>query len=336
MYSARFEPAPVESALLGSSGIRVSRLALGLGFRNQTDLRVMESAIGRALERGVTLLDCANFYGKTPETPYGGTSELALGRAIAGRRDDVVITSKVGMPIGPRPNDQGGSRLHIMREIDRSLRRLRTDHVDIYIVHWPDPATPLEETVSAMRDVVRHGKARAWGMSGFAAWEACKASMIAQQLGGPRPAVVMCPYNLLDRTAELELLPFCREERVGLFAYSPLAEGLLTGFYRPGRPPPPGSVMATEAKRAQYDQTFRGRAFPVLAEVERIAAARACAPAHVAINWVLSHSDVTAVLMGVDTPDQVDANLNALTWKLSTEERQSLDRVSERPGSLAE
>ena len=183
----------MEIVLLGSSGIRVSRLALGLGFRNQTDLRLMEAAIGRALERGVTLLDCSNFYGRTPDTPYGGASELALGRAIARCRDTVVITSKVGMPIGPGPNDQGGSRLHIMREIDRSLRRLGTDHVDVYILHWRDPDTPLAETVSAMLDLVRQGKARAWGMSGFAAWEACKALMIAERLGGPRPAVVMCP-----------------------------------------------------------------------------------------------------------------------------------------------
>ncbi len=326
----------MEIALLGSSGIRVSRLALGLGFRNQTDLRVMEAAIARAMERGVTLLDCSNFYGRTPDTPYGGASELALGRAIAGRRDDVVITSKVGMPIGPRPNDQGGSRLHIMREIDRSLRRLGTDRVDVYIVHRRDPATALAETVSAMLDVVRQGKARAWGLSGFAAWEACKASMIAEQLGGPRPAVVMCPYNLLDRTAEIELLPFCREERVGLFAYSPLAEGLLTGFYRPGRPPPPGSVMATKAKRTQYDQTFRGRAVQVLAAVERIAAARACVPAQVATNWVLSHPEVSVVIMGCDTPGQVDANLNALSWRLTTEERRQLDLVSDGIESLVQ
>jgi aryl-alcohol dehydrogenase-like predicted oxidoreductase len=326
----------VEIALLGSSGIRVSRLALGLGFRNQTDLRVMEAAIARAMERGVTLLDCSNFYGRTPDTPYGGASELALGRATAGRRDDVVITSKVGMPIGPRPNDQGGSRLHIMREIDRSLRRLGTDRVDVYIVHRRDPATALAETVSAMLDVVRQGKARAWGLSGFAAWEACKASMIAEQLGGPRPAVVMCPYNLLDRTAEIELLPFCREERVGLFAYSPLAEGLLTGFYRPGRPPPPGSVMATKAKRTQYDQTFRGRAVQVLAAVERIAAARACVPAQVATNWVLSHPEVSVVIMGCDTPGQVDANLNALSWRLTTEERRELDLVSDGIESLVQ
>lgn len=326
----------MEIALLGSSGIRVSRLALGLGFRNQTDLRVMEAAIARAMERGVTLLDCSNFYGRTPDTPYGGASELALGRAIAGRRDDVVITSKVGMPIGPRPNDQGGSRLHIMREIDRSLRRLGTDRVDVYIVHRRDPATALAETVSAMLDVVRQGKARAWGLSGFAAWEACKASMIAEQLGGPRPAVVMCPYNLLDRTAEIELLPFCREERVGLFAYSPLAEGLLTGFYRPGHPPPPGSVMATKAKRTQYDQTFRGRAVQVLAAVERIAAARACVPAQVATNWVLSHPEVSVVIMGCDTPGQVDANLNALSWRLTTEERRELDLVSDGIESLVQ
>ena len=325
----------MEIALLGSSGIRVSRVGLGCGFRNQTDQRIMETAIRRAIERGVTLLDCSNFYGKTPDTPYGGASELALGRAIAGCRDDVVITSKVGCPIGPGPNDLGGSRMHIMREIDRSLRRLQTDHVDIYIVHWRDPDTALEETVSAMLDVIRQGKARAWGMSGFSAWESCKALMIAERLGGPRPAMIMHPYNLLDRTPEVEVLHFCREERVGFFAYSPLAVGLLTGFYRPGRPPPPGSVMAVPARRAEYDRTFRGRAVRILAAVECIAAARACAPAHVALNWVLSNSDVSVALMGVDTPDQVDANLNALTWKLSTKERHDLDRVSKRPGSLA-
>ena len=323
----------MEIALLGSSGIRVSRVGLGCGFRNQTDQRIMETAIRRAIERGVTLLDCSNFYGKTPDTPYGGASELALGRAIAGCRDDLVITSKVGCPIGPGPNDLGGSRMHINREIDRSLRRLQTDHVDIYIVHWRDPDTALEETVSAMLDVIRQGKARAWGMSGFSAWESCKAAMIAERLGGPRPAMIMHPYNLLDRTPELELLPFCRQERVGFFAYSPLAVGLLTGFYRPGRPPPPGSVMAAPRRRSEYDQTFRGRAFQVLAAVERIAAARACAPAHVAINWVLSNSDVSVALIGVDTPDQVDANLNALSWQLTPEERRELDRVS-RTASL--
>ena len=324
----------MDIALLGSSGIRVSRLGLGCGFRNQTDQRVMETAIRRAIERGVTLLDCSNFYGKTPDTPYGGASELALGRAIAGCRDDLVITSKVGCPIGPGPNDLGGSRMHINREIDRSLRRLQTDHVDIYIVHWRDPDTALEETVSAMLDVIRQGKARAWGMSGFAAWESCKALMIAERLGGPRPAMIMHPYNLLDRTPELELLPFCREERVGFFAFSPLAVGLLTGFYRPNRPPPPGSVMAAPRRRSEYDQTFRGRAFQVLAAVERIAAARACAPAHVAINWVLSNADVSVALIGVDTPDQVDANLNALSWQLSPEEREELDLVSRGPESL--
>ncbi len=324
----------MEFALLGSGGIRVSRVGLGCGFRNQTDLRIMETAIRRAIERGVTLLDCSNFYGKTPATPYGGASEIALGRAIAGCRDDVVITSKVGCPIGPGPNDLGGSRMHINREIDRSLRRLQTDHVDIYIVHWRDPDTALEETVSAMLDVIRQGKARAWGMSGFSAWESCKAAMIAERLGGPRPAMIMHPYNLLDRTPELEQLPFCRAEQVGFFAYSPLAVGLLTGFYRPNRPPPPGSVMAAPRRRSEYDQTFRGRAFRVLAAVERIAAARACAPAHVALNWVRSNPDVSVTLMGVDTPDQVDANLNALSWSPSAEELRELNQVSRSPGSL--
>ena len=312
---------------LGSSGISVSRLALGLGFRGQHDVNSMVNVVQRALDRGVTFFDCSNYYGQTLDAPYGGTSEVSLGRAISGCRDNVVITSKVGMNVGAGPNDFGGSRLHIMREVDRSLQRLVTDYIDIYLVHCRDVESSLEETVAAMVDIVRQGKARAWGVSNFTAWEACKALYIADRLGGPRPSVVQSPYNLLCRDIERELLQFCRMENLGLMTFSPLAVGLLSGFYRPSRPPPPGSVMAGP-KRRLYEQSFRGQAVQVLNEVERIAVKRSCAPSQVALNWVLSHSEVSSAIVGCDFPDQVDTNMGATAWCLSASEREDLDNVS--------
>ena len=312
---------------LGSSGIKVSRLALGLGFRGQHDVNAMVNVVRRALDRGVTFFDCSNYYGQTPDLPYGGMSEVALGRSISGCRDEVVITSKVGMKVGAGPNDFGGSRLHIMREVDRSLQRLATDHIDIYLVHCRDVETSLEETVAAMIDIVRQGKARAWGVSNFTGWEVCKALYVADRLGGPRPSVVQSPYNLLCRDIERELLPFCRVENLGLMTFSPLALGLLSGFYRPFTSPPTGSVM-DGSKRHLYEQSFRGQAIRVLSEVERIAEQRGCAPSQVALNWVLSHSEVSSAIVGCDVPEQVDINMAATAWCLTASERDDLDDVS--------
>ena len=312
---------------LGSSGINVSLISLGLGFRGQRDVNTMVSVVQQALDHGVTFFDCSNRYGKTVDSPYGGMAEVALGRSISGCRDEVVITSKVGMNVGAGPNDFGGSRLHIMREVDRSLQRLATDHIDIYLVHCRDVETALEETVASMIDVVRQGKARAWGVANFTAWEACKALCIADRLGGPRPSVVQSPYNLLCRDVERELLSFCRVENLGLMTYGPLAIGLLSGFYRPFTPPPKGSVMAESARRL-YEQSFRGQAIEVLSEVERIGEQRECAPSQVALNWVLSHSEVSSAIVGCDVPEQVDVNMAAAEWCLTASERDDLDTVS--------
>ena len=194
----------MDGAMLGNSGVRVSRLALGLAFRGQTDESLMEATIHRALDRGITFFDCANDYGRTSTDPYGGPAERTLGRAIVGRRDEVVLTTKVGFDTGPGPNDSGGSRLHIMREIERSLGRLATDHVDIYLVHVRDPNTGLEETVTAMMDVVRQGKARAWGICNFQAWEGATALHLARGLGGTPPILMQNPYNLLNRSVETD------------------------------------------------------------------------------------------------------------------------------------
>lgn len=317
----------MEFGVLGDSGLRVSRLALGLAFRGQADEHIMEATVRRALEHGITFFDSANDYGRIPSAPYGGPSERALGRAIAGCRDKVVITTKVGFELGPDRADPGGSRPHIMREIDQSLRRLATDYVDIFLVHRRDPITPLEETVSAMADVVRQGKARTWGICNFQAWEGATALHHARRLGVASPILMQNAYNLLNRGFEQEMLPFCRAERLGVMAYSPLALGLLTGFYRPGKPPPSGSLMAGEG-RDVYDGVFMEQSHRVLKAVEQIADARACPPAHVALNWVLARPEVTVAIVGCDTPEQVDANMGATSWRISDAERTELDAVS--------
>ncbi|MBM4437032.1 MAG: aldo/keto reductase [Actinobacteria bacterium] len=254
---------------------------------------------------------------------------------MAACRDEVVLTTKVFWRMGHGPNGRGGSRYHILRELDRSLRRLATDHVNVYLLHGRDYGTAFADTVATMLDVVHQGKARAWGMCNFVAWEACQALAIASRLGGPAPVCVQNPYSLLNRGLERDMLLFCREERLGVMAYSPMALGLLTGFYRPGRPAPPGSLWAT-GRRDLYETAFAGQALEELDVGEGIARAHerdglphgSPSPAHVALSWVLAHPEVTVAIVGCDTPAQVDANIGAAEWNLSADERAALDRVS--------
>lgn len=317
----------MEYAILGDTGLRVSRIALGLAFRGQTDVEEMERTVRRGLDSGINFLDCANDYARIPDSPYGGAAEEAMARAIAGRRDKVVITSKVYWDSGPGPNDRGGSRYHIMREIERTLRRIGTDHLDIYLLHERDRDMALEETVEAMCDLVRQGKTRYWGICNFKAWEASKALGIADGLGGPRFACVQNPYSLLNRVLEDEMLPFCREERRGVMAFSPLAVGLLTGTYRADEPPPPGSFWA-RARADQFAATMGGAAGAVLDVVLEIAAEHDRPPSQVAIRWVLARPEVTTAIVGCDTAEQVDANMTALDFELDDEQLTRLNDAS--------
>ena len=319
----------MEYVSLGNTGLKVSRIALGLAFRGQMDSDEMERTVRRGLDYGINFLDCANDYGRIPESPYGQASELAMGRAIAGRRDDVVITSKVYWNTGPEPNDMGGSRYHIMREIDRTLQRIGTDHLDVYLLHDRDRTIALEETVDTMCDLVRQGKTRYWGICNFKAWEASQALAIADRRGGPRFACVQNPYSLLNRTLEDEMLPFCREENRGVMAFSPLAVGLLTGMYHPGEPPPPGSFWATN-RADQYASATSGPAAVVLETVRDIAAEHGRPPTHVAIRWVLAHPDVSTTIVGCDTAEEVDANMTALDFELTDDQITRLNEASAR------
>ncbi len=310
----------MEYVNMGRSGLKVSRIALGCGFRGMTDQDLMERIIRHAIDRGINFIDCANIY-------VGGVGEQVLGRVLPGQRDDLVITTKVTSIVAEGPNDIGSSRYHIMREIDRSLRRLQTDHVDIYIVHWRDQTTPLEETVRAMTDVVRSGKALYWGVSSYQAWEACQALWIADRAVAPGFITTQNQYSLLSRDLEQEIFPFCAEFGIGVMAFSPLAVGVLSGDVQQGQPAPAGTLWARQPP-GELQDLITDRAQRVIDLLCEIGAAHGRHPTAVAIQWVLSHPEVSTAIAGPDTTEQLDDYLGAVGWELSADDRARLDEAS--------
>ena len=303
----------------GTAGLKVSRICLGTAFRAAPDEATCRATLERALDLGVNFLDCANAY-------RGGRSECILGDALQGRRDQYVITTKVQSPMGSGPNDRGLSRVHILREVERSLNRLRTDYIDVYLLHAPDAGTPIEETLCALEDLVRQGKVRYTGCCNYDAWQVCQALRVCDRCRLTPYIAVQNHYNLLDRSIERELLPFCRDARLGVMTYSPLAVGLLSGLVRHGQPPPPGSPWAEG--RPGFRELLTPAADAVVAELIRIGADRGKTPAQVAIAWILSHAEISAAMIGPDTPDQVAENLGGTGWELAPEERAALDAIS--------
>jgi len=289
----------------GSAGVKVSPLALGLGLRGQDDEGTAQYLIEHAIARGVNLIDCANVYGPMDDRANIGRSEIVLGRAIKGKRDDLIITSKAASPIGKGPNDRGASRVHLLREIDRSLKRLGTDYVDVYIVHTPDQTTRLEETVRALDDIVRQGKARYVGFSNHSAWQICRALWIADRIHATPLMCVQNPYSLLNRKLEGEMFGLARELGVGIMGYSPLAVGLLSGSYVPGQPAPAGSLWATRRKD-WYDKAMQGTVGEVITSLIALAGDLGKTPAQLAIAWVLSHPEISVAISGADTTEQFD------------------------------
>jgi aryl-alcohol dehydrogenase-like predicted oxidoreductase len=301
-------------------------LALGLGLRGQADPAAAQRMIEHALDAGVNLIDCANIYSPLDNHGNPGQSEIILGRALKGRRDQAVITSKVASRVGAGPNDSGLSRVHILREIDRTLTRLETDYLDVYLVHVYDPHTPLDETMRALDDVVRAGKARYVGCCNFAAWQVCHGLWLADHDHGAPLICVQNQYSLLERRPEAELFGVVRQFGLGMMAYSPLAVGLLSGFYRPGETPAHGSLWARRQDR--FAQMMDGVAGQVVNEVIAIAQELGKTPAQVALAWVLDHPEVTCAIMGADTVAQLDDNLGAVGWTLDPELRGRLDQAS--------
>jgi len=310
---------------LGATGLEVSRLCLGCmtfgmpgrGLHTWTlDDEKARPIIKRALELGVNFFDTANVYSD-------GTSEEILGRALKelAKRDEVVIATKVNARVRPGPNGQGLSRVAVMAEIDKSLRRLGVDHVDLYQTHRNDPTTPIEETMEALHDVVKAGKARYIGASNMAAWQFARALYVADKHGWTRFATMQDQLNLLYREEEREMLPLCRAEGVGFIPWSPLARGRLTRSW---------DETTERQENDEFGKMLFGKSLeadrPVIERVAAIAKARGVPRAQVALAWVLQKPGVTAPIIGASRLEHFDDAVASLALKLAPEEIASLEQ----------
>ena len=318
----------MEYVNFGQAGVQVSRLALGLGFRGQGDEAEAQRVIEHTIDQGINLIDCANVYGTMDDRANIGRSEVILGKALKGKRDDVVITSKVASPMGNGPNDEGLSRYHIMREVENSLTRLDTDHIDVYLVHAFDESTPLEETIRALDDLVRSGKVRYVGCCNYAAWQVCKGLWVADRHNAAPFMCVQNQYNLLTRHLEGEMFGLVRDQGLGVMVYSPLAVGLLSGIYSPDSPAPEGTLWATRL-RDQFPAAVQGAASEVISTVIKFAEELGVTPAQLALAWVLSHPEITVAITGGDTTEHLNDNIGAVGLALDDSVRETLDAVSE-------
>ena len=311
----------------GSAGVKVSRVALGLGLRGQGDEKEARNLIAAALDQGVNLFDCANVYGLKDDQANRGTSETLLGKALQGRRDEVVITSKVRGAVGDGPNDIGLSRYHILREVERSLRRLNTDRIDVYLIHGLDETTPLEEKLRALDSLVQQGKVRYVGICNHQAWQVVQALRVQERLNAAPLITVQHPYNLLNRELEREMFPMVAEMGVGVMVYSPLAVGLLSGDYRRDTMPEENSLWGGR-RRHSFQDVLRDRVADVVEEVVAVAEGLGATPGQVSQAWVLSHPEVTCIISGADVPAHIEDTVGAVGLELPAEEIRRLDVVS--------
>ena len=311
----------------GSAGVKVSRVALGMGLRGQSDEKGARELVAAALDLGVNLLDCANIYGLGDDRRLRGTSEMLLGKALQGRRDEVVITSKVRGAVGDGPNDVGLSRYHILREAERTLKRLNTDRIDVYLIHGPDETTPLEETLRALDSLVQQGKVRYVGVCNHQAWQVVQTLRVQERLNAAALITLQNPYNLLNRDLEREIFPMVAEMGLGLMAFSPLAVGLLSGAYQPDTMPEEDSLWGGRREHA-FQNIVRDRVAEVIAEVLAVAERVGATPGQVAQAWILSHPEVTCIISGADIPAHIEDTVGSVELELPAEEIRRLDGVS--------
>ena len=309
---------------LGTTGVQVSALCLGTAFRGlRRGVRGEQECVAtfeRAVELGCNFFDCANFYGH-------GESEELVGRLVRrlGVRERLVLTSKVGQPMGEGPNRGGLSRRYVMAEIDRTLRRMQTDYLDVYFMHVPDPATPLEESLRALHDVVAAGKARYLGVSNHHPTELVELLWIADALGLHRPMVLQYPYSLVQRwLVEQEIAPLCRRFGLGLMAYSPLAVGLLTGEINDKNRIPAANHWAAHPHAAEMLRVTA----PLRAVLEAVAREEERTPAQVAVAWLLANPALSAPILGAELPAHVDELFAAADWELPAAAKARLDTVA--------
>ena len=309
---------------LGETGLMVSELCLGcMTFGREADEDDSKKLVDRFLGAGGNFIDTADVYSN-------GVSEEITGRAVKNVRDDVVLATKVRFPMGDGPNDVGLSRKHVVQGCEDSLRRLGTDYIDLYQVHCWDAATPLEETLSALTDLVRAGKVRYVGVSNFTAWQIVKSVSLSDALGFERFVCLQPQYSLIERNVEYEVLPACLEEGLGVIPWSPLGGGFLSGKYRRDeRPPEDSRIAGAEEHMEEYwDRRATERNWAALDVVGEISESTGHSYAQIALNWLLRQPAVTAPIIGARTMEQLEDNLGATGWELDEEQVRRLSEAS--------
>jgi aryl-alcohol dehydrogenase-like predicted oxidoreductase len=306
---------------LGRSGLRVSAVGLGCNnFGGRIDLEASRAVVHAALDAGITLFDTADVYGEK------GGSETALGEILGPRRQDIVLATKFGMAMDGAGVKQGGSRRYIMSAVEASLRRLRTDWIDLYQLHTTDPLTPVDETLRALEDLTRAGKIRYAGCSNLPAWQVTDAVWTARSLNLAGFVSCQDEVSLLVRRHEAELMPAMRAHGLGLLPYFPLASGLLTGKYRRNQPIPEDARLTKTQRLA--DRYLTEQNWGIAERLGDFAAARGHSLLELAFSWLLARPPVASVIAGATKPEQITANVAAGGWMLSTEDLAEIDRIT--------
>lgn len=302
---------------LGKTGMKISTISLGtMAFGRWIDERASFEIMDVALDRGMNVIDTANFYGKGQDEPfkYGtGECEEIVGKYLKGKRNQAIVATKVGLPMGQGPNEQGLSKRHIMEQAEKSLMRLQTDWIDLYQVHRFDHNTPLEETLSALTDLVRQGKVRYIGCSNYAAWQMAKARGISDLQRFEHFVSSQSQYNLLSRELENEVMPYCEAEKMGLLVYSPMARGMLSGKYKEkGDMPEDSRAAKGEDLIRNY---FTEANFERVAAYKKLVAEQDCELSQFALAWTLNQPAVTSAIVGASKPHHVSEAADISSWK---------------------
>ena len=305
--------------VLGRSGVSVGEICLGtMNFGGPTDETEARRIIDHALDSGVNFIDTANAY-------TDGRSEQIIGQALQGKRERVVVATKVGNPTGQGPNDRGLSRLHIVSALDASLRRLRTDHIDLYYIHRVDPKTPWEDAALTFGDLIRAGKVRYWALSNVRAWHIAHIAHLCRGLGVPEPVALQPYYNLMNRQPEVEVLPAARFFGLGVVPYSPIARGVLSGKYQLNVAPAAGSRAARKDRR-MMETEWRPESLEIAQKLKAHVEARGATLVEFAVAWVLNNQAVSSVIAGPRTLEQWTSYFGALKYAWTPEDDALVDK----------
>ena len=309
---------------LGRSGLRVSVVGLGCNnFGGRIDLEASRKVVHKALDLGITLFDTADTYGN-----FGG-SETCLGEILGAKRKEIVLASKFGMAMNAEGTIKGASRRYIMSEVEASLKRLKTDWLDLYQLHAPDPLTPIEETLRALDDLVRQGKVRYIGCSNLPSWQVVEAEWTSKHLGLASFVSAQDEYSLVVRHIDRELVPALQAYDIGLLPFFPLASGLLTGKYKRNAPMPPGTRLTNTQRLA--DRFLTEMNWQIAEKLSDFAASRGKSLLELAFSWLACRPQVASVIAGATKPEQIEANVKAADWVLTPAEMAEIDRITPPP-----